>query len=354
MGAHHDFNFTPPKAFKPDLLMENEQADFDMRFSARTEVTYINNLSVTVYVADRLGGVMTVRPSQGIGKFCIRVSRTLGNGTIAHYKNDAFDVRKGRARPTATDIAVRENYTIMEGERGRFTPAKTKDLRVGIRLEDLEANDGVVYHEASDLVVSLTFEQAVHFGSPREVLKRAGKPTQYDESIPLAGNTAMVHVAIIKNKGRARDRYMQLAGEIHRIRPCKCPSRADGIYIEREGKTHDGTDIVGDGVDFYEFDDQVEKELGLFKSYEEALTWAEDLKLSAERELVKKKSELAITKVDLEKDSLERKDHFDEAATHRKDFYDYRSNHRKDTSEELKWILGITATLLGCLALFRR
>lgn len=369
MGAHHDINMTPPRPFKPSLLTEHERCDFDLGYSGRMELTYTNNLSVTIYLADRQGAVVAVRPQNGVGKFCMRIARYFGKGTVANYQSDAFSRRIGKARPTPTDIAVRENYTVLEGAVMRVS--KTKDLLVGITLEDLEEHDGAIYHAESDLVISLTVEKAVHHGSPLEVLRRCSSGSTFEE-VELVGMNALANITIVANNGKVRDRFIRFAGEVHRIKPVICLSRADGIYVEREGRVAFDISRVESKVEHHLLTDEIEKSLGLFKTYDEALTWDADLQLASERDILRKKNELVAVKVDSEIVSLQRKDEFEdkgikrkdksdrrkdryeETSSRRKDEYDHRSTRRKDTSDELKWILGMTAALFGAAALFRR
>lgn len=361
MGAHHDINMIPPRAFRAEPLAENEQCDFERSYSGRIETTYTNNLSVTVYIADRHGAVITCRPQHGNGKFNIRVSRFFGRTTIAHYQTDAFTMRIGKARPTPLDHARRDNYSVVEPSREAV--GKTRDLRVGINMEDLIRNDGVIYHEESDLVISTTIDKAIHFGSPMEVLKRMTAGHSFEE-LELAGKNALSNIVIVENQGKLRDRFIRIAGEVHRIKPSACPSRKSGIYIERQGWVTEANKVT-DSIVFHELTDEIEEELGFFKTYEEALNWAEDLKLSSEREITKSKHDLVVAKLDTEKVSLERKDEFDKKSTerkdtyderqhHRKDYYDYTALHRKDTSDELKWVLGLATALIGLVALIRR
>lgn len=361
MGAHHDLELTPPPDLRPRLLTEADQCDFDHSYGGRIEKTYANHLPFTVYVADRTGSVAAARPQPGTGVFGIRISRTYGRCTTVQYENSAFVTRIGKARPSDLDFAMRDNHT--HRERGMGRVEKTKDLRVGFTEDDFRKNGGVIYHAESDWVFSMTIEGAKHAGSPMEVLKRLSDKNR--DARPLHTNAAHFSIKIVDNRGRARDRFIHLAGEVHRIKAVREHSSKDGIYVFRDGVVSDAMVSFDDKVDFFEADDEGIERLGLFKSYEEALHWAEDLKVSSERELVKKKGDLAIQKVELESESLGRKDQFEDKSLtrkdqfedkglSRKDYYDYSSSRRKDTSDEVKWILGITVTLLGALTLFRK
>lgn len=361
MGAHHDLELTPPPDLRPRLLTEADQCDFDHSFGGRIEKTYSNHLPFTVYVADRTGSVAAVRPQPGTGVFGIRISRTYGRCTTVQYENSAFVTRIGKARPSDLDYAMRDNHTSRERGVGRVE--KTKDLRVGFTEDDFRNSGGVIYHAESDWVLSMTVENAKHQGSPMEVLRRLSEKNR--DARPLHTNAAHFSIKIVDNRGRARDRFIHLAGEVHRIKAVREQSSKDGIYVFRDGVVNGSMVAYDDKVEFFEPDDEGIKELGLFKSYEEALHWAEDLKVSSERELVVKKGALAIQKVELESESLDRKDQFEDKSLNRKDqfedkgmsrkdYYDYASSRRKDSSDELKWILGITVTLLGALTLFRK
>lgn len=376
MGSHHDLELTAPRMFKPQLLADADRCDFDLAYSGRTEITFTNNLTCTVYVADRLGGILTVRPSVGCAKFGIRISRYFGKNTIASYQSDNFVTRVGKARPSGEDHAILKNYTHRDVGAGHSRLIdKTQCFMVGIDEKDFTNAGGSIYVAESDMVLSLSIEGAVHPGSPMEVLKRISAGVKSNDA-GMQGNCAHVSIRIVDNKGRTRDRFINLAGEVHRIKAVKSPNCKDGIYVFRDGLVNEQVVEFDNNVEFYELTEEVSGELGLFKSYEAALHWAEDLRESTERELVQKKGDLMVKKVDLEAESLTRKDqfedrslsrkdhyddrgtvrkdYFDERVTVRKDYYDDSSTRRKDTSDELKWILGITATLLGAVALFRK
>lgn len=346
-GAHQSFSM--------ELLNADELVNFDGDLGGKVETTFVNSLDCDVWVADRQGGVAKV-PSNGRwpNLFCIQVVRRYGNGVKVTLNNPVRETTFGTPRESTVDKAVKENY-LNRSSSSSWNPrdGRTKDLSLKATKEKIMRLGGSFYHPETDLVVSLSEERAIHHGSPKELLKQ-----QRETIRPGSGSDGhpplKVGVCIIDNTFKVGDKFVYLLGEVHRISPIRDTTKEEGVYVYRDTMVTEDGGIVYDDLHVYPLGEESFDKLGFFKSYQAALHWVNELKENSEIRLAQKKAALAEAKVENEKSSLERKDAYEEKGTRRKDYYEETSYQRKDSSEEIKWILGMVATLLGVAAIFGR
>ena len=329
------------------LTDDGELINTENGFSGKLEIIYVNCFDREVFVADRHGAVVRVPASDNwTNHFHVRIARWYGNTSKVRLDRPVKEkTLNASQKDLELDEAIRSNFLERSPRQWKAQYGRTKDLHLKLSLEKLTGMGDVFYHPESDLVVALREELAVHPDAPMQVSEKINKPVSKEK--PTAG----VSVSIVDNTHKSTDRFVYFLGRIHRVKAKPNSRLEDGVYIKRcmsitdEGGFKDNTD------EYHPLTDEVFKQLGLFKSYEDALNWVTDIKNDREIKLNESKTKLAETKVSLESDSLKRKDYYDDVGSERKDRYESNSIARKDSSDEFKWMLGVVGTVLGIAAL---
>lgn len=243
-----------------------------------------------------------------------------------------------------------------------------------ISEEELRNHGGAVYYSELDEVISIlpVSETPLHPYSDRgQIYRGAG---EYD--IVSKQNGFVYSLVVVDNYSRYGERYLNIAGQVYNVKPCRDFTRRDGVYLMTSGACEGslgGTAPAARRVDL----DSAEKALCLYRSFEEA-------KIHGTEEAVRKRIEMELEhrttvlktqateskqlyeleKLEKEKEQRqneeERERHKRELERIRgeaelaselrrmeiKDQYEVRSHVRKDSSETLK-VLPTLAVGLG-------
>ena len=322
-----------------------------------TVVSYHNYLDVPVWVGERSGAVSLLPPRQGQERiFGVRVSRRFHRSTTVSYNiHEMTEQRIGALRPDQALHAMHETYNpVFSSQVGM---GKSRDVVFTLNRPQLEDYGGAAYHEATDIVISLTREGAMHPGSPQARML-ALRHELNDDGDPLFLNHPRISVAVIDNERVYGDKYVNLNGVVHLVKAVSDARYESGIYVLRDGVANEAGQSSSPTVTRYRFEEALESDIGLYDSREQALHRGDPEKV-AEQHTVQLKSEAVILKNRLENETLKSKidtskeqNKLDEESMRRKDYYEDRSYRRKDNSDELKYFFAGIAGLFGILAIF--
>jgi hypothetical protein len=332
---------------------------------------YVNNLSVDVTVVLRSGLRFRLEPvpNMSSNRLIIRTTVTVDQ-TV---RNDVERVLSTVNEHSTAEMQAMRNAFVQQNQGNTYRGA-TMILDYPLSFDELRSYGGSIYHKELDCVVSLRGldEAPLHPHSEAGIRSQTviGSPVEH------GGPSFAYAVEIVDNFGREGPRYMNMSGQIYKITPKKDPERRDGIYIVTN-KPNTG-DIDTDGVicnTHYPFS-LAESDLGLYKSYSEALNLGDistarkeelanlehtnrvlaaemqGLRQQHEREMIEQQNNLK--RLELERDRLsltiaEQEQKMARERLELKDHYEKLSYERKDSSEILKVLPSI---VVGIGAIF--
>jgi hypothetical protein len=249
-----------------------------------------------------------------------------------------------------------------------------------LTLEQLQTYGGTIYFSELDIVVSLLPPEEM----PAHPYSEEGRRSQVIAGSPIdhGGVGFGYAVEIVDNHERYGDRFLNIGGNVYKVKTKKDLERRDGVYIISNYAANGQLGKPGVRVTFCAFD-KAQEDLGLYKTYDEAMhlgdlsTARKQELLTMEHELVKSKQEAAAEKVRFDREltaaqhEVKRIEQENTRLAARnqmlehdltmerqrlKDFFDARAYQRKDSSEALKIlpsiILGIGALVVALRSLF--
>jgi hypothetical protein len=277
-----------------------------------------------------------------------------------------------------------------------------------ITADNISFAEGNMYVTNKDIVISKAdyLSAPAHpFGTDTLVVDK------YKALIDHGGSLSMM-IEIIDNNGQISDRFFNLAGELHLVRPRVDRDRVDGVYFGTVKVSGGVPSVVTEIIDL----EEAQSRLGLFRTREDAISFGDVegkrkeemqrlsmestkqklindaqlhdfniekmsmanefamLEINHKKELLETNKSLEQAKLELEKSKLEsaeldiihkrekselehklleRKDHYEDRSHRRDDYYEERSHGRKDTSEIIKFIPGAIALVALGFALFK-
>lgn len=357
------------------------------RSPLEVSITYQNGTNVPITVISRSGIGFEIAPTPAIGAkdFTIRVTYAICksvNIDVHRLLNMVDDDSSIEMRAIAD--ALRHGKQVFDGRRTIFT------IEYSVGRPELETRGGSLYLPQLDIVLSILQGPNV----PTHPYNEQAQRRQLIESDPgiNSSDTFGYYFLVIDNEGVYGDRFVNVCGEVFRVKAIKDYSRHSGIYLVSSGAvTGDFTNTPPRCI---RYDFEEEKKVGLYRSYDEAKTLGdvfaerereikemaqeykrEEFRLKAERlrseeafeekkrqweterleleeerrrkteEYKLKEAELAerAAKLKAEREELEhlrnieairRKDWYEERSYGRKDYHEDRSYHRKDYHDE--------------------
>lgn len=188
-----------------------------------------------------------------------------------------------------------------------------------VTLAQLQGMEDCFYHIPSDLLISLKpLKQASAHPFSRSAVSSIKPP----ESLSGVG----IDYVIIDNDSLISNRFVLLSGEVYKISPKVDKTRDNGVYVSRYKYDARTSTKVSHSIEHFELNEFDEK-LGLFKTYEEALTCGNVAK-SLEKDLLDAKINLKNKDLELERlrQEIEQKNLFN------KDILNDKEHERKDKS----------------------
>lgn len=260
-----------------------------------------------------------------------------------------------------------------------------------LSLADLEAADAL-YFESIDYVISLKPTGWTH---PRVVANTPNYKTRNNDG----ESESSIKFELVDRGNYYGTSYINVNGSVHRIKPITKMNRDEGLYVYFNSVLKDGKYREEDVIHI-PLDKILDSQWKLYSNYQDALILGdykrqkedlrEELKLEREEEILKLKHEVEIAKQETAtiKEEHRRKEAEDELARtqsekelseikraltseqerwarekadllHQQQMersrleheLSMRTSYRKDSSEALKWILGITGTVLSIFAM---
>jgi hypothetical protein len=188
-----------------------------------------------------------------------------------------------------------------------------------VTIAQLQGMEDCFYHIPSDLLISL---KPLKQTSAHPFSRSAVSSIKPPESISGVG----IDYVIIDNDSLISSRFVLLSGEVYKISPKVDKTRDNGVYVSRYKYDARTSTKVNHSIEHFELNEFDEK-LGLFKTYEEALTCGNVAK-SLEKDLLDTKINLKNKDLELERlrQEIEQKNLFN------KDILNDKEHERKDKS----------------------
>ena len=343
-------------------------------------INFYNNLNVKVYIGTRDGDVYELDPineKDSKVQSLFYIEREITNRSskrIAHpyHVNGDNGVYSG----------IVENAPSINGVFRVFNV---------LSLADLEAADAL-YFESIDYVVSLKPTGWTH---PRVVENTPNYKTRNNDG----ESESSIKFELVDRGNYYGTSYINVNGSVHRIKPITKMNRDEGLYVYFNSVLKDGNYREEDVI-YIPLGKIIDSQWKLYSNYQDALILGdykrqkedlrEELKLEREEEILKLKHEVEIAKQETAtiKEEHRRKEAEEELARTQREKelaeikrsltseqersarekadllhqqqmersrleheLNMRSSYRKDSSEALKWILGITGTVLSIFAM---
>jgi hypothetical protein len=353
------------------------------RMPLEQRISYINNLPRDVNIAWRNGMVLTLPRTCDLNSqaLVVRVEWIFNGKMVDELERTVSAVTNDSS---AELQALREAYL-------RSPPPPTRALGISYRtctivleypitLQELEACGFTVYYSELDIVVSVLTQQEM----PPHPYSEAGRRAQVVADVPSSEGGAgfSYSIRMVDNKAQWGVRYVNIGGVVYRVTPEQDFQQRDGVYLITARAELDADGKPASKVTFCSLD-QAEKDLGLYKTYDEALNFG-DMSQARKEQLVNLEHDLLCSRSELQKAKAAHERELVEAAREvahlesenkrletknktlehdmtmerqrLKDMYEARSYARKDTSEGLKilptLLLGIGTMLMGIKAFF--
>jgi len=344
------------------------------------KVSYINNLSVPVIIEWENGFKFTLpkEPCLASNTLTVRIEIVIH----AKVKNDVMRILSVVDENASNELkAMREAFEIQFQENNYGGASLILDYP--ITLNTLRDYGGSIYSKELNSVISIK----PYDETPPHPFGITGKYLEIIDS-NMVGRDEFgfnFYVELIDNTKKHGDRYLNIGNKVYKVSTKKDSSRRDGIYVISNRPANG--ELVMDGMisSYYCFDNtNIEKELGLYKTSEEALSFG-DMSTARKQELVELEQKLKIDSLALlsakhehernmiEQDKkmkeleLEQLNHTKELqrvrdeAEHKmilerarlKDEYEERSYMRKDSTEVLKFIPALIVGLGAVLMTFK-
>lgn len=186
----------------------------------------------------------------------------------------------------------REAYLkVYDSQRGPF---KNRELRCVVDYVfteyELDGTNGIFYYDELDTLFKFGSEP---FDVPHPH-SFAGRKLASEEPISeLRDKHGFVFwVEIIDNLGKYGDRYIPICNQVFKIPARTDKNRPDGLYIVSSKPTNGKIAPEEISTKYYRFED-VEKELGIYPTYEQAMSYG-DVILTRKRELAEKEHAIAL------------------------------------------------------------
>lgn len=342
-------------------------------------VQYTNNLSVPVWVQWRSGLKLKLEPEPSLEsqRLTVRVEIQINH----QVKVDALRLLSAVGPGSSAELsAIREALALEM--RQNLHPGVTLRLDYPVTAAELDAHGGSLYYHELDVVLS-TAKNAEDVPPHPFSAEWLNEQLVADRAEHLKEAGFGYALTMVDSARRHGVRFTNIAGKVYKILAVTDWHRRDGIYVVSPPPAQGAYDAWGPSTRFFSFE-EAEKELGLFKTIEEAATMG-DLAVALKRELADKEHAVVVAKRDLselqarhsvesalqareienlkaqhERDKLEmeRTKALEEQERQRlKEYYEQRSQTRKDSSEMLKMVPAViiaVAAILGVIKAFSK
>lgn len=347
-------------------------------------INFYNNLNVKVYIGTRDGDVYELEPIKE------------KDPKVQSFLYIEREIINRDNKRTAHPYHVNGDNGVYSGSlesgpginRDGYGAFRVFNVLSQAALEEADA----LYFDAIDYVVSLKPTGWTH---PRVV----EKTTNYKTRNNNGESESSIKFELVDRGNYYGTSYINVNGSVHRIKPITKMSRDEGLYVYFNSVLKDGNYREEDVI-YIPLGKIIDSQWKLYSNYQDALILGdykrqkedlrEELKLEREEEILKLKHEVEIAKQETAtiKEEHRRKEAEDELARtqsekelseikrsltseqerwarekadllHQQQMersrleheLNMRSSYRKDSSEALKWILGITGTVLSIFAM---
>lgn len=186
-----------------------------------------NGLNCIVTVINKLGVRFQARPSPGVksNELVLRANYEYGS-LVAPDTRQLYNDAGGRTMPE-TEIHANVLSSTTNGVYSPMMAVHSVEYR--IKLEDFQQNGGVLYVPAFDLTLSIHAPD-VPIYHPFSV---QGSRSQLEKTTfgSKRSRGASYQIRIIDNQERYGDRFVNLNGEVFKIRAEKASDLVDGVYL---------------------------------------------------------------------------------------------------------------------------
>lgn len=357
-------------------------------------ISYDNNLGTPVTVVMRTGMTARLNPShrRGPSAFSVRYRLSLaGDVNLDMFRLSNANTPEGRLLKDALEYG--DVYT---QRRRRYA-----DITYVVTREELLAKNGSLYLDNLDIVVSLLQDELVPH-HPHSVVGIRNRLVQENDPVNRV-DCFGYSLQIVDNHEAFGARYVNINNRVYKVPAVSDPERPDGVYRVSSPEVQGDFDHNPPVSQYYKFDQLESAGLGLYASYQEALTLGDQLG-TRKAELEVQSHELKQQEVQLKHERMERESEFDRrkqaleeirhkaedlrksqeiqykfaeqqmtvrqtqlkhelseleyrrdvASMRHKDHYELRSYERKDSSEFLKVIPAVIAGVAAIVLAFKK
>lgn len=254
-------------------------------------VTYYNYTFKDIMVRRRDGLVIPARRGRDIGAnrhaFVISVEYTI-DSDITNKMLETL--RYTKSNNPKFNIISDYVSTCLEMSKDNRYLFNTIEIAYTVTLKEIEDAGGSIYIPEIDLVIDLTEDPNAVALHPHSIEHRRldeDACVQNDVGRP-ANRMGGIFYHIVDNNGVFGDRWINLAGQVFKVPACEDHKDANGVYVHGYSQARSRHHSVKD-YRYYTFE-EAEKELQLFKTFDQALHHEENEK--ARLSLEEKKLEL--------------------------------------------------------------
>lgn len=258
---------------------------------------YHNSLPVRIRVIDRMGVSTIIPPSilKGInGEFHICESRLIP-------RDVKFDSNY-LLNSTATEFPERK--LLAEEKEREFSPLrKHKDatLIYKFTMRRLMAYGGVIYHPETDTVIAVIDDSGKGLGENALIVHphshegriESSKRKFNKELESRKYNDFAFTIRIVDNIGSYGKRFTLINNQVYSVSPVRDTQSKEGIYVSRSYPVDGDYETKGMDEQFFPLSEDSDNQLGLYRSFHQALVTKERL-ISLELELKESKIQLSM------------------------------------------------------------
>ena len=292
-------NSTRPSVFVPKVILSGgEVGRYGPAPQAAVGLEFHNGTADDIIVVTRTGVQIEIPPLRGARFSCLAIVSRYQMGYGVNVDNRGLLNDQGH---TTSLEAEKIDSAVFRDDRRRVNTMHA-EVEYRISRREFHENGGALYLSNLDLVVSIVNRNY----APKHPYSKIGLREAMIENDPLLSRAEGLsyQIKIVDRHGQCGDRFINVNGKVFHIRPTINSNAPDGVYVCSPVPSAGSHDMLLPHSEFYPFE-VAEKELNLFKTYQDALTLGNPEHLY-KRELEERAHALKVERQQWEEDSHRR------------------------------------------------